>query len=431
MEETKQNLIPNLAVFEKKLWRLRPNTAGHKGYRVSDKDFITLDEILSSSSTNRGTRALPYIEDRVVLSLIVANTFFSFLNTQDSWSQVTLTPANICFLATNRATVDVTNPHLSVCISGSPANDTQRQVAAPLDEPHPIREILSFGILILEILRGRRIVFDESLDRCDTALVILDTWSSNTLSGVSQSCIRAIRSCIDPTELYQAGISTNTMNDTQMRMYIFERVLYPLTEAVSAVHGIPWQAFNSSTLKRPRMSKWTPPADDDGTKRAKQRLWKGWQRHLQLSHDILYHRAFDHPNLYVNSKPVRIAVLDTGLHFSKLMRNYDEQRRISWRCSRYFSPSNQESPGEANGWQCDTDGHGSMVAQVLLHVAPKAVIHIAKVLESRHDLRTKEKCEMAHQNIAEACRRLLLLLCHTNRARLLSVLTGGTWISSL
>ena len=70
---------------------------------------------------------------------------------------------------------------------------------------------------------------------------------------------------------------------------------------------------------------------------------------------------------------VRIAIIDSGVSLSDPIIRSARQRGDIRSC-RNFSPGNSDP----KTWE-DTVGHGTMVARLLMEVAPEAEIYIAKV----------------------------------------------------
>lgn len=95
-------------------------------------------------------------------------------------------------------------------------------------------------------------------------------------------------------------------------------------------------------------------------------------------------------------------MLDTGLQIpqERLQNTYKDLGRINTTQSEDFVPSEEDKP--ICGWEADPDGHGSRVGEIILRVAPEAVIHVAKVISRGEDLKDSNMSEQVHKQIAEA-----------------------------
>ncbi|KAF5005982.1 hypothetical protein FDECE_7608 [Fusarium decemcellulare] len=286
------------------------------------------------------------------------------------------------------------------------AADAPEHCAAPmpqlgctsLNEPHCFPDILSLGILLLEIARGTPVEYQDSQDRCVVALQCLDKWTSSWNScfwTVPDGLCRAISACIDPVHLRGHGLDRASVRDSDVRKYIFEMILSPLEDALS----------------HPKTTR-EPEAFDDYEKHRleKCRAANDWRKHLEGRngvHDLVGNfqdLCETISEVDEKSTHVGIAVLDTGLQLpAELQENYKAAGRIKIEQSESFL---SDENGTVNqDWGIDCDGHGTCVGQIIFDVAPVADVHIARVFKSRADLSNPNMASQIHKRIAKAINR--------------------------
>jgi hypothetical protein len=96
----------------------------------------------------------------------------------------------------------------------------------------------------------------------------------------------------------------------------------------------------------------------------------------QLVRTLLLHTLRSNP---CNSKPVRIAILDTGYDASNEFFTAARKRRITWRdFVGSDSPASADNPEAGQ----DLDGHGTDVLSIALRMAPFAEFYVARVFEN-------------------------------------------------
>lgn len=220
---------PQMAIFSNKLWQLRSAPEMKPAFRQQDINFRSLKELLAASGgRNPSVLSSIHEKDRLVLSFVLTTSLLHFVN--GPWLQSSFSSENICFLVSHPGSApDITKPYLTANC-GSTASVTKSR---NLNPPHRFPDILSLGILLLEIARGYPIEFNEAEDRCYTALVCLDKWKKAS-TKVSDGFYQAIRACIEPKE-FRGNQFENAAQDGDyaIREYIFRRVLFPLGEKLS------------------------------------------------------------------------------------------------------------------------------------------------------------------------------------------------------
>lgn len=230
---------PKVAIFSNKLWHLRADPERNSSCppQVQDSEFKSLKELLEPNQ-RKSQPALSSTErkDRLILSFILTTSLLHFVN--GPWLQASLSSENICFLVSHsRSTLDITKPYLTANCA-SPGSKTESR---DLNQAHRFPDILSLGILLLEIARGCPINFEKNYDRCHSALLCFDKWKSTFSHSIiaTDGLYQAIRACIEPTEFSGNHFATVTpVNDFEIREYIFQRILFPLGEELSQGYDI-------------------------------------------------------------------------------------------------------------------------------------------------------------------------------------------------
>jgi hypothetical protein len=104
--------------------------------------------------------------------------------------------------------------------------------------------------------------------------------------------------------------------------------------------------------------------------------WLAEITNSQLVRTLLLHTLRSSPH---NSKPVRIAILDTGYDASNEFFTAARKRRIKWRdLVGSDSPASDDNPEAGQ----DLDGHGTDVLSMALRMAPFAEFYVARVFEN-------------------------------------------------
>lgn len=229
-----------MVVFAERLWQLQADIEINQlSYpQVRDSEFKSLKDLLQPNRDSRES-LLSSIEgkDRLILSFVLATSLVHFV--RGPWLQASLNSENICFLVSHsRSSPDITKPYLTTSCSSLTRGESPRE----LNQPHRFPDILSLGILLLEIARGAPIDFKEPQDRCVVALECMDKWTRICRTGRSRTVpdglCQAISACVDPKEFRDNVLDKTSVKDFEVRKYIFERILYPLEDALSTAYEI-------------------------------------------------------------------------------------------------------------------------------------------------------------------------------------------------
>ncbi|KAI1453627.1 subtilase [Annulohypoxylon moriforme] len=406
IRDVKAGIRPRMVVFSERLWQLNADVEINQlsSPQVQESEFKSLKDLLQ---LNRDSRESPLSsvegKDRLILSFVLATSLVHFVG--GPWLQESLNSENICFLVSHsRLLPDITKPYLTTRCSSL----TKRKSPPGLNQPHRFPDILSLGIMLLEIARGAPIKFKEPQDRCVVALECMDKWARICRTGrsrtVPEGLLQAISACIDPKEFRSNDLDKKNIKDFEIRKYIFERILYPLEDALSTTYEIQLKTLHTD-IARAKESDRTGSFDHQYENRPEKReAAEEWLGGLRGVHDMFYEcqdRCERLPKVTQRAARVKIAVLDTGLQLpGALQENYEEAGRISVDHSRSFVPPKK---GKAiHDWMVDEDGHGSRVGQIILEFAPAADLHVAKVFRTRNDLADPGIAAQVHKRIVEA-----------------------------
>lgn len=410
-----------MVVYAQSLWQLEadPETNQLSSPQVRDVEFRSLKDLLRPDQ-GKNVSVLSSIDgkDRLILSFVLATSLIHFVN--GPWLQTSLSSENICFLISNcRSSPDITRPYLTTSFTSL----AQPELPRDLNQPHRFPDILSLGILLLEIARGAPIDFKEPQDRCVVALEYMDKWAKTTCSrAVPEGLCRAISACIDPKESRSNVLDKTLGKDFAVRKYIFEKILYPLEDALSTAYEIQLNTLHAdiARMKEARGLGSFDHRDECRQEKYEYNLLKAfssltsacfyrreaaeeWLGYLDGVHELFYECQDRCHGLREGAKKatrIKIAVLDTGLQLpGALQENYEDQERINFQQSATFIPV---TGGEdTHEWKVDCDGHGSRVGQIILQVAPTADLHVAKVFKTRDDLADPNIATQVHKRIAK------------------------------
>lgn len=257
IRNVKVGIRPRMVIFSNRLWQLEADPEINRlcSPQVQDSQFKSLKELLEpNQSKNRS--ALSFIEgkDRLILSFILTTSLLHFFN--GPWLQASLSSESICFLVSHsRSTPDITKPYLTAnCASPTPTTEPRN-----LNQPHRFPDILSLGILLLEIARGCPIDFEETQDRCVVALSCFEKWRksfrSNRSITIPDGLYQAIWACIDPKEFRGEHFERALANDFFIRDYIFKKILFPLGEELSKGYEISLSTLHDNIAVEKETSK--------------------------------------------------------------------------------------------------------------------------------------------------------------------------------
>lgn len=393
VEDAKASVVPNMVVHQKQLWQLQAEIETSSPIKIPDCDFKTLRELLDETSGGRNSLICSTaFEDRITLSFILVTSFIHLLNVHHHGLQATLTARNVCFYVKQRS-FNIMKPYLNLHFQQPQSQSTPRN----LNVAHWFPDILSLGILLLEIFCGRELSFPSSEDRCAVALAIYDRWSARSgkscASTIPQGCFQAVIACIDPRQLRNGGLGKATVKDDETRRYIFERILHPLGDVLSTVYKVPLDKLQEHITKTTALS---PDPGDEALSDETRHAARTWRRHLEGVHDAVQHPRFERlPQELQRSNRVKIAILDTGLQLPEYLQEaYIAENKIALtHCKSFCS--------QDNDWNVDIDGHGTQIAAILLDVAPKVELYVAKICQSRKDFASHKNALQTQQNVAQ------------------------------
>lgn len=377
-----------MAVYEERLWQLQSEYDNSSLMKIPDRDFKTLAELLDESSGPRSSvlRQIA-VEDRITLAFILVTSFIHLFNVNHHGLYAALAAENVCFYVKQRS-LNIMKPYLSLRFEQS------RPPVRNLNAAHWFPDILSLGILLLEILRGSAQAFPNAQDRCSVALEAYDKWKTRQDGKVPDGCFQAIIACIEPRQLREGGLGKANIKDNETRKYIFERILYPLGDVLSTICKVPLHKLPEHITK---MADLPASSGEEELSDETRQAGTAWRRHLKNSvHDAVYHSKFERlPSEMRQSNCVKIAVLDTGLQLPEhLQAVYIDENKIAAEHCKSFCSSD-------NDWNVDIDGHGTQVAGIILDVAPKVELYVAKVCQRRKDFVSTRNAANTQRNIAE------------------------------
>ncbi|KAH7173258.1 uncharacterized protein B0J16DRAFT_349804 [Fusarium flagelliforme] len=399
---------PRMVVYSQSLWQLEADPERNQfSPQFQDGQFMTLRDLLRRNRSNRQSLLSSMRgKDRLILSFILSMSFMHFVN--GPWLQTSLSSDNICFLVSDcRSSVDITRPYLMASFT----NTVQPLMPRDLNQPHRFPDILSLGVLLLEIARGAVMDVEESQDRCVVALEYMDKWVTvcrrDSSKMIPDGLYRAISACVDPKESRTNVCDRNMPMELAIRKYIFERVVYPLEDALSTTYEVQPNALHSSISQGDEANCNGSFDHQDEDQLVKIQAATEWVEHwervnnlFQTCHDLCGREDR-------TASRVKVAVLDTGLQLPKILQEtYEEEGRINVQQSATFiSPTGSEAIHE---WNVDQDGHGSRVGGIILRFAPTVDLHVAKVFQTRDDLADPNIATQVHGRIAQA------IFCATN-----------------
>ncbi|KAK2009327.1 subtilase [Colletotrichum eremochloae] len=405
IQTAKLGARPRMLVYRKRLWQLHADVelTPLSPARVQDGNFRSLKDLLRPSQGSRESLlSSTATEKRLVLSFVLTTSLLCIFS--GPWLPANLSSENICFLVPScQSLPDITKPYLTTTCSSL----AQRPLPVGPSQPHHIPEILSLGILLLEIAQGFPVEFKESHDRCYVALENLEAWAKMRRSRDTHEGLRqAILACISPKELRKHGLDKTSVGATEVMRYIFGNVLYPLEEALKA-YEIQSNTLHTYIGRKTEVRDIGSFDHQDDDRREREEAAKQWLEHLEGVYSLVDEcdeRCSDLKQTNKNATRVKIAVLDTGLQLpSALQENYEEEGRINLQQSETFVPVTEGKT--THHWRVDCDGHGSRVGEIILRIAPTADLHVAKVFETRGDLADPKMATQVHKRIAEAIDR--------------------------
>ncbi|KAK5656655.1 hypothetical protein OQA88_4635 [Cercophora sp. LCS_1] len=396
----------------RKLWWLRAdyNIPFHK--RMEGGRFVPLGSLLRQKEQGCQSK-FAFVEerDRLILSFILASSLLQLY--PNFWFEPWLSSHKVHFLASTASEgVDVKNPFLVLDEGQGDAHLS----STPLCNPHRYPGLLGLGIILLEIASAALICFEVGTDKCIRALELFDElleeWQLTGSRTVSDGLIRAIKACIDPSRLKNRGLDRDSVNDRQIRRYIFEEVVVPLGELITVAYELPLREIGRPGQEPEDVGpahQHNDHLEEEIPSNNERRLCtERWFRKLNNVHSVLddlQDQLEDLPHGVLQGSRIKIAVLDTGFQPSKAVGdNFAEQGRIRATESQSFVSGTEPKELAQSGWRIDQDGHGTDVATIVLKVCPLADVHVAQVFRSRKDLQDPKMNAQTCKSIAEAIR---------------------------
>lgn len=309
---------------------------------------------------------------------------------------------------------------------------------------HPYNKIRALGIMLAEIGKGSPVrsrpnnndaqVLAAEIN--ENYLLALDYAKNDRLWGEQLEYPKywqAVVCCLEPKN-FDASDSRGDAGLQERRNSLWENVVHPLEVLV---HAVGWwdNLTNISPLRSQRRLHTPGPAGEkdhqSGTPAARyseQRKpsasQKGSARWLsrmrQLNKELETVVASDGS---IPAKPIRIAVLDTGFDDEALFFDLPENSRSLNRVKGW-----RDFVDSADHWQ-DTNGHGTHLVSLVLTVAPKAEVYVARIARDTDDLGD------ASENVAQVrnlrLRALILPMSHFMSTSTTCRIENCWWYSSL
>lgn len=392
IEEAKSSLIPNMVVYQQALWQLQSQIDMSKSMKVPDANFKTLRDLLQINDDISFMGRVSY-KCRTILATVIVTSFLHLYNLNQQIIQAALTINNICFYRQHQL-YDIMRPYLNMEFVRQSEKQSQER---DLNTGHWLPNVLSLGVLLLQIFTGRTIDFSRDEDDCIKALSIyedLSKFHGRPCGGdIPDGCFQAIFACLQPDQLASAGLAPLDIKDGSVRRYIFERILCPLEEVLSEIYGVPLYTLSDTITDRAILDAGSTAEE----RTAVQAAGRKWLNKLKPVHDALYHPLFDSISADTQrGKHVKIAVLDTGMQLpSALQENYIDVGKLASTRSKSFCSENDTT------WDTDKDGHGTNIGEIVLNIAPKTELFVAKVCNSRRDFTDPRQACQTQGNIAD------------------------------
>lgn len=229
---------PRFLIFGQSLWQLRAamSTGEPLPSQIEDTRFRSLRDLLEPNQRNSGrsTSHFGLNKNGLILSFVLATFVLHCFG--KPWMQKDFNSDNICFYVRGQSP-DITRPYFT-------ANFLASSEASQVDlaQPHRFPDILSLGVLLLEIVQGVSIEIRESVPRSVTALEQMESWkrsyARNYHQIVPDEVADAIAACLVPARFEAAGLDKTDVNEYSVRKYIFDEVLYPLGHILDKAHRI-------------------------------------------------------------------------------------------------------------------------------------------------------------------------------------------------
>lgn len=383
-----------LTIRGEKLYRYRFDPLKQ---RVQDVKGKSLEHILNTYTLTARMK--------VVMAYILAHSVWLYYDCD--WVRTTWTRETVRFMEESKND-DVANeggdmfawkPYISILESGTDV------AVADVDDMdgviHPYPKIRALGIMLAEIGKGSP-VRDQHND--NTAQCMAAKINSDFLLALSHakddrlwtnhfeypSYWQAVVCCLEPKNFDTSDLG-GISGLQKRRNALWENVVHPLEALVNATGWLnnltkigPLRSRRRKDFARPAAEgdyhSGTPAAQFPGrqTLSVTQKGSIRWlSRMRQLNKELAETVPSDHS---VPAKPIRVAVLDTGFDNEALFFDLPENSRSLDRLKGW-----KDFVDSTDRWQ-DTHGHGTHLVSLILGVAPKAEVYVARIARSIDDL---------------------------------------------
>lgn len=382
-----------LIIQGEKLYRSRPELLDRRIQYVKGK---SLEDVLNTYTLTARMK--------VVMAYILAHSVWLYY--ECDWVKTTWTRETIQFMEESETRDDnqgggifVWKPYISVDESDT---DVNLPDVDDLDGViHPYNKIRALGIMLAEIGKGSPVRNHHDNNDAqflaaninEDYLLALDYARNDRLWGEQLEYPKywqAVACCLEPKN-FDKSCPRGDVGMRERRTALWENVVHPLEVLV---HAVGWwdNLSNIRPLRSPRRVAAPMPAENQeqhsGTPAARypeqqkpSATQKGSARWLsrmrQLNKELETVVASDGS---MPAKPIRIAVLDTGFDDEALFFDLPENSRSLNRVKGW-----KDFVDSADYWQ-DTHGHGTHLVSLVLTVAPKAEIYIARIARDTNDL---------------------------------------------
>ncbi|KAF4629433.1 hypothetical protein G7Y89_g8714 [Cudoniella acicularis] len=355
------------------------------------------------------------------LQVTLANAFLQF--NEGLWLPTTWNKAHISFFCPDDGGYpDLSSPYLTTqCCRPHPGSEKSAF------RGHPYPSLLALGILLLEIELGQPIEHRRDADSSisshnthyyiDADIPAAEDMLRDCEDESPTGFISAVRDCVE-VDSFAADFGRNeTFDNPKFRQAIFERIVKGLESALKSVwKGSPEELDDfSSTIKSTPKSKISSTRIThfqssfraislrDNVPPVVTRKQDNKQREEKYSDEeksdadnwfIELHK-YIHPifetqdstitdpttlKIFGNAGPVRVAIIDTGIDLPEVdLCLYEDRLKDSL---SFFDDKTDRSAMKSE--YKDLDGHGTHAAALILRVAPKADIYVARVFGSRN-----------------------------------------------
>lgn len=382
-----------LTIQGEKLYRSGFDSLKQKVHAVKGK---SLEEVLNTYTLTARMK--------VVMAYILAHSVWLYY--ECDWVRTTWTRDTIRFMEEPRTAADefsqggdifVWKPYISVVERGTDV------AVADVDEMdgviHPYPKIRALGIMLAEIGKGSPIR-DNHNDK--SAQVMAAGINSDLLLALSYakddrlwanhfeypSYWQAVAFCLEPKNFHISGAREDTALQKR-RFALWENVVHPLEVLVNAVGWLNNITKIGPLRSQRRVAARPVSGGDDHSgipavrfsgQQTLSESQKGSKRWLSRMRQLNKELAEAIPYDSAPAKPVRVAVLDTGFDDGGLFFDLPENNRSLDRLKGW-----KDFVDSSDSWQ-DAQGHGTHLVSLVLSIAPRAELLVARIARNTDDL---------------------------------------------